>query len=520
MADDKTKIEQQAEQGPVHADSAAGNPPQKRKNSKRMRRKSASNVARREAEKQRRMHSAGRKKQDAVQAPAQPASVPEQKEKEPDKAGTTVQTVPLDVMNTEDVPECHNVDADAENIPQPVSSEMNPEPLQEEKTDVSQQEPQQLLLEEQSSSEQQAKPQEEAKCEEEDAPVEEEKPAGELDLKPEKESEQTVPETQPASEDAMPNIEMQAAEKEEPLAQQAAEESKKANKRAARQGKRHCFTFYVAVTTGVVVLASVVSIFVMFFSTGNPLFTVSQDVELPNFYNMTKEEIESNPDYSGFHIEFVDVYSDEVAEGHVVDQSPKPPKEVKENASITLRISRGIEKVEVPDMVGWTRASASEKVKSINLSILIKYETDESKPYNTVLRTSPKAGTTLEAGDTLTVYVNREELAVGWITAPSCVGLSQSEAGRLLTSRGLSYSFIKVDSDSPEGCVVSQSPSAGDGIAQGGSVTLRVSNGLGASGDGVIHDPNVADGSVTGHHHSWIAWQDGHWICAVCGAVK
>ena len=170
-------------------------------------------------------------------------------------------------------------------------------------------------------------------------------------------------------------------------------------------------------------------------------------------------------------------------------------------------------------MVGWTRTSASEKVKSINLSILIKYETDDSKPYNTVLSTSPAAGTVMEAGETLTVYINREELAVGTTIAPNCVGLSQSAAGRLLTSRGLSYSFIKVDSASPEGYVVSQSPRSGESMAQGGSVTLRVSNGLG-SGDGTIRDPNVADGSVTGHHHTWVAWQDGHWICTVCNAVK
>ena len=68
--------------------------------------------------------------------------------------------------------------------------------------------------------------------------------------------------------------------------------------------------------------------------------------------------------------------------------------------------------------------------------------------------------------------------------------------------------------------MVSQSPRAGESMAQGGSVTLRVSNGQGASGDGTIRDPNVADGSVTGHHHTWVAWQDGKWICTVCNAVK
>ena len=307
---------------------------------------------------------------------------------------------------------------------------------------------------------------------------------------------------------------------EDGAAHSAQEEAQpKTGKRSKRARKRHYFAFYVAVCTGVVVLASALSIFVMFFATGNPLFSTTQDVELPNFYNMTQEEIEANEAYSSFRIEFVDVYSDEVAEGHVVDQSPKPPKEVKENARITVRVSKGVEQVEVPDMVGWTRTSASEKVKSINLSILIKYETDDSKPYNTVLSTSPAAGTVMEAGETLTVYINREELAVGTTIAPNCVGLSQSAAGRLLTSRGLSYSFIKVDSASPEGYVVSQSPRSGESMAQGGSVTLRVSNGLG-SGDGTIRDPNVADGSVTGHHHTWVAWQDGHWICTVCNAVK
>lgn len=110
----------------------------------------------------------------------------------------------------------------------------------------------------------------------------------------------------------------------------------------------------------------------------------------------------------------------------MVDQSPRPPKEVKENARITVRVSRGVEQVEVPDMVGWTRTSASEKVKSINLSILIKYETDDTKPYNTVLRTAPAAGTVLEAGETLTVYINREELAVGSTSPPAAWALART----------------------------------------------------------------------------------------------
>lgn len=553
MADEKTKIEQEKDPVPGQEESSVADVPRppKKKNNKKTRRKTNANAARREEEKKRRADPACRKQEsvlqqeDASHPMPEPASGEAQPEppveheqfpqeampvQQEEKASADVVALQASPEKAEDVaPENTESVESEDHCDQARADEKNEsDAAKGDKEATSPSAFSENLEHEQAAGLQQT----DSKAEDAvppdslpqtdgqtvDVPVAEEAEEKESALQ-EQQAQPEAVEEKPNAEPCAPEDHAQAQMEEENASTEQTEKQGKRS-RAGRERKRHCFTFYVAATTGVVLLASALSIFVMFFTTGNPLFTVSKDVELPNFYNMTKEEIEDNPDYSSFRIEFVDVYSDEVAEGHVVDQSPKPPKEVKENANITLRVSKGVEKVEVPDMIGWTRTSASEKVKSINLSILIKYETDENKPYNTVLRTSPKAGTMLEAGDTLTVYINREELAVGWITAPSCVGLSQSEAGRLLTSRGLSYSFIKVDSDSPEGYVVSQSPSAGDGIAQGGSVTLRVSNGLGASGDGVIQDPNVADGSVTGHHHSWIAWQDGHWICTVCGAVK
>ena len=81
----------------------------------------------------------------------------------------------------------------------------------------------------------------------------------------------------------------------------------------------------MAVCTGVVVLASALSIFVMFFVTGNPLFSTRRMWSCPTS-NRRRKRLRADGAYCSFRIEFVDVYSDEVAEGHVVDQSPKPPK--------------------------------------------------------------------------------------------------------------------------------------------------------------------------------------------------
>lgn len=516
MAEEKNTIEKentaQAPQKP-----AQPKPASQKKPAKKPRKNASANAARREAEKQRRAAGGGKKKQGGEAAGPQPK-----------QAGTDAEPL-LDGA----AEAAHGAAAGTADAACPVQEAAAPEaqaaqpaaPAEKRHGQHAQPPaPQQAAGEQQGQAPdaQQGVPAEQETAAvahavpQDGQPASEQAAFGELKEAGGLQAAPPGPEQEAPQADGPFGLEQPAA----PALEEAAPPQAERTEKKKRVRRRHYFAFYVAVCTGVVALASLVSIFVMFFATGNPLFSTTQDVELPNFYNMTQEEIEANEAYSGFRIEFVDVYSDEVAEGHVVDQSPKPPKEVKENARITVRVSRGVEQVEVPDMVGWTRTSASEKVKSINLSILIKYETDDTKPYNTVLRTAPAAGTVLEAGETLTVYINREELTVGSTIAPNCVGLGQNEAGRLLTSRGLSYSFIKVDSASPAGYVVSQSPRAGESMAEGSSVTLRVSNGLGVSGDGTIQDPNVAEGSVTGHHHTWVAWQDGKWICTVCNAVK
>ena len=519
MAEEKNTIEKEnTAQAPQKL--AQPKPASQKKPAKKPRRNASANAARREAEKQRRAAGSGKKKQGGAAAGPQPKQAETDAEPLLDgaaeaahgaAAGTAGAACPVQEAAAPDAQAARPA-APAEKrhgqhaqppVPQQAASERE---QQEQAPDAQQGVP----AEQDAAAVAHAVPQDGQTASEQEAFGERKEADGGLQAAP------PGPEQEAPQADGPFGLEQQAA----PALEEAAPPQAEKTEKKKRVRRRHYFAFYVAVCTGVVALASLVSIFVMFFATGNPLFSTTQDVELPNFYNMTQEEIEADEAYSSFRIEFVDVYSDEVAEGRVVDQSPKPPKEVKENARITVRVSRGVEQVEVPDMVGWTRTSASEKVKSINLSILIKYETDDTKPYNTVLRTAPAAGTVLEAGETLTVYINREELAVGSTIAPNCVGLGQNEAGRLLTSRGLSYSFIKVDSASPAGYVVSQSPRAGESMAEGGSVTLRVSNGQGVSGDGTIQDPNVAEGSVTGHHHTWVAWQDGKWICTVCNAVK
>ena len=80
---------------------------------------------------------------------------------------------------------------------------------------------------------------------------------------------------------------------------------------------------------------------------------------------MTTDEVLSNPAYKNFHFDIEEVYSVDSEEGLIIDQSPKAPKSVKENAHITLKVSLGAEEVTVPNVVGWQRDTVRAKFKEL-----------------------------------------------------------------------------------------------------------------------------------------------------------
>ncbi len=82
--------------------------------------------------------------------------------------------------------------------------------------------------------------------------------------------------------------------------------------------------------------------------------------------------------------------------------------------------------------------------------------------------------------------------AVATVALPNVVGSSVSQAGRSLTSKGLTYKVTyKKSSTVPQNTVISQSPSAGTSVDKGTSVDLIVS-----SGPAPVTVPNVVNQTV------------------------
>ena len=227
-------------------------------------------------------------------------------------------------------------------------------------------------------------------------------------------------------------------------------------------------------------IGATILVFLIFKMSGNPLFTKRADVELPNFNGMTEDQIRANPDYAGFNLEFVQEFNDDpkYPAGTVFAQNPKPPKTVKEGARVTLRISKGQEMVFIPDVVGWEKDKAIEKLKEVGLSTMIKPVPTSEVAIGKVVSTDGVAGAQVATGTTVYVYVSEEERPTV-TTIPDCMGLTSVEAAKALLDGAqlVVGSLTTVENEAPAGTILGQDPLPNTPADIWSSVHLQVSSG-------------------------------------------
>ena len=130
---------------------------------------------------------------------------------------------------------------------------------------------------------------------------------------------------------------------------------KKGARPGGKKGKGRLVLPIMAGMAAAFAVGAAILIFVIFRTSGTTLFSNVEDVDLPNFVEMSLEEIQNNPEYASFQFDVRDDYSAEYAEGIVYDQSPKAPKRVKANATVTLYVSKGTQVVNLPDV--WAKSA-------------------------------------------------------------------------------------------------------------------------------------------------------------------
>ncbi len=171
---------------------------------------------------------------------------------------------------------------------------------------------------------------------------------------------------------------------------------------------------------------------------------------------------------------FTNIHSNTVQSDAPKDQvtAVDPPSGTKaaKTAVVTLSVSAGAGQLVVPPVVGLTQNDAITQLKAAGLTPKVATFTDATtqKP-GTVQSADPDVGTSVAAGDTVTIYVVSQQ-----ITVPDVTNQPLDAAKATLEGYGFKVSQQSTASSQPTGTVVAQTP-RNSSVSRGSTVTLYVS---------------------------------------------
>jgi serine/threonine-protein kinase len=99
--------------------------------------------------------------------------------------------------------------------------------------------------------------------------------------------------------------------------------------------------------------------------------------------------------------------------GQVTAQSPPPNSSVDKGSRVTITVSKGPEKVDVPDVVGQSKNDARATLRDAGFKVKVVEQESATQPVDTVLRQSPPSGGTAVKGSSVTIYVAVEPAGTG-----------------------------------------------------------------------------------------------------------
>lgn len=212
--------------------------------------------------------------------------------------------------------------------------------------------------------------------------------------------------------------------------------------------------------------------------TSSDTSTAGERVKVPNLSKMTEDAAKAALKELRLGVNVQTGTSDDVPEGQVYDQSPAAGTKVDVHTQVTINISSGKEKFSLDDVTGMQYQQAQAQLENDGLVVSLEFDYSDSVGSDKVISTSPKAGSQVAKGDTITITASKGKETKTTIV-PTLLGQNIDDAIQMIKDAGLTYNGKSSDySDSySENQVMNQSISAGKTVEEGTTISLTVSLG-------------------------------------------
>ncbi len=222
----------------------------------------------------------------------------------------------------------------------------------------------------------------------------------------------------------------------------------------------------------VLLLLLLVALIVAALVFGPKLFSAAPEQQsVPTITGLTRSQAEKTIRDNGLQVGDVSTAaSKEVARGRVISQEPQAGDLVAPDDKVDFVVSGGKPEVALADVVGQNKDDAADQLRSDGLRVVLT-QRDADDPTDEVVEMQPPAGTDVADGSKVTLFWSD-----GPEDVPGVVGKTEAAATKLIEDAGFKVSRVTDSSTkAKKGTVLQQSPSAGQTLDKGSTVTIVVS---------------------------------------------
>ncbi|MFT4086815.1 MAG: Stk1 family PASTA domain-containing Ser/Thr kinase [Gordonia sp. (in: high G+C Gram-positive bacteria)] len=223
-----------------------------------------------------------------------------------------------------------------------------------------------------------------------------------------------------------------------------------------------------------VALASIIVLLIGLFS-WSPWTPSAPMVAVPKVTGLEAQAAKDNLEQAGFQVKQLKESSLDVEVDHATRTVPGNDVPTRKGSEITLYISSGPQRHQIPDLRGKSFDEAQKALAAMGFTDIKRNTTDSTLALKgKVVRTTPQTGTDAPVNGTVVVLIGTGPKNV---TIPDLRGQTEEQARTTLEQMGLDMAPVDGDSDLPRGQVVSTSPAAGKTVQVGSVVQVTVSRG-------------------------------------------
>lgn len=204
------------------------------------------------------------------------------------------------------------------------------------------------------------------------------------------------------------------------------------------------------------------------------VFSSQQKITIGNFVGKTLAAVEANnPNNFQFEIKYVTDSTKDA--GLITAQDPTAGTSVAAGSKVTLTVVKSVDAAIVPDVANQSKSAAEQTLRASGLIATFKEQSNDTIASGNAISTDPAAGTSIEKGKTVTVYIST---GPGELSVPNVAGQTLDQATATLTNAGFKVAASAQDNTGKEAnYVTGTSPSAGSSAKKGDTVTILYSSG-------------------------------------------